>query len=394
MLCMLRSCGPTAPCQRTAHLAGTGPPPPQCLPLYHLSLWPLPCHAGKWSAAGSLAEAGRPRLYHSTAVLLPDCTVGRGPPPAGLALRPARAVDVHAPQSSPQPRPAPHAPPRTHPQVFTAGSDVTWDQTAEIFQPPYLFKGPRPDITSVHPTRLQVSGGGGWRVVRVATGICAHVPACPPHCPRCKQHALHCPRILSLSPQPGADLVVDYTSEDPVTRALLLRGGAQTHSVGFGACAGAVRGRRRAAAAALGSPYLRGLAPPSTCLANWPEPRPPTNISAICCHPRRPPLLLAGHCLQPRWNSGAQDAAHRRAAAARHVSPGLVRGRTPGRAPGGALRRGGRAWARPSTAPHLWYRRRCTRMPGPAPCWPPASPSPPPPCHHCLPLQLHGHYSV
>lgn len=72
--------------------------------------------AGKWSAAGSLAEAQRPRLYHSIALLLPDCT------------------------------------------VLTGGSDVSWDQTAEIFRPPYLSKGPRPVITDVGPTTLKVRG--------------------------------------------------------------------------------------------------------------------------------------------------------------------------------------------------------------------------------------------
>ncbi|KAI3437758.1 hypothetical protein D9Q98_000206 [Chlorella vulgaris] len=59
---------------------------------------------GQWSEKGTLATMLRPRLYHSVAVLLPDCT------------------------------------------VMMAGSDVTNDKTAEIFSPPYLNKGPQPVI--------------------------------------------------------------------------------------------------------------------------------------------------------------------------------------------------------------------------------------------------------
>lgn len=89
--------------------------PPRCPTPTARALAPPP-RAGQWSAPGSLAEAQRPRLYHSVALLLPDCT------------------------------------------VLTGGSDVTWDYTAEIFSPPYLSKGPRPVIDSVAPTALQV----GW----------------------------------------------------------------------------------------------------------------------------------------------------------------------------------------------------------------------------------------
>ncbi|KAL4425029.1 hypothetical protein ABPG77_001807 [Micractinium sp. CCAP 211/92] len=84
---------------------------------------------GKWSAMGSLSEAERPRLYHSVAVLMPDCT------------------------------------------VLTAGSDVTWDQTAEIWRPPYLNK--------------------------------------------------------------GEQLQIPYTSTDPIARSILIRNGAVTHSMSF-----------------------------------------------------------------------------------------------------------------------------------------------------------------
>lgn len=41
--------------------------------------WHLTPLAGKWSALGSLSEAERPRLYHSVAVLMPDCTVSHEP---------------------------------------------------------------------------------------------------------------------------------------------------------------------------------------------------------------------------------------------------------------------------------------------------------------------------
>lgn len=72
-------------------------------------------------------------------------------------------------------------------QVMTAGSDVTWDQTAELFSPPYLSKGPRPGITQA-------------------------------------------PSFHTA----GADLAVKYESEDPVTRAILIRSGTATHSMNFG----------------------------------------------------------------------------------------------------------------------------------------------------------------
>lgn len=65
------------------------------------------------SAWTTLASASRPRLYHSTAVLLPDGRVLTG---GGGGLRPP---------------------------------DHSLDEpTIEIYSPPYLFKGPRPTITS------------------------------------------------------------------------------------------------------------------------------------------------------------------------------------------------------------------------------------------------------
>jgi len=87
----------------------------------------------------------KPRLYHSTALLLPDC------------------------------------------RVAVAGSDVTWDTTAEIFTPPYLSLGPRPVITSA-PTSIK----------------------------------------------PGDPIQLQYTSTDKVTKAILIRTTSVTHSMPFG----------------------------------------------------------------------------------------------------------------------------------------------------------------
>ncbi|PSC67206.1 kelch motif family [Micractinium conductrix] len=99
-----------------------------------------------WSKAGSVAPMKRPRLYHSSAILLPSC------------------------------------------QVMTGGSDVTADNTAEIFTPPYFDKGPQPKIRG---------------------------------CPDSLRH--------------GAQFWVSYMSEDPVTKALLIRAGTFTHSTLFDA---------------------------------------------------------------------------------------------------------------------------------------------------------------
>ena len=82
----------------------------------------------KWSAAGSLAMAMRPRGYHSSSLLTQDCT------------------------------------------VMFSGSDVTNDFTAEFFSPPHLKRGPRPVITSAPdavttgttiPVGARAAGGGG-----------------------------------------------------------------------------------------------------------------------------------------------------------------------------------------------------------------------------------------
>ncbi|KAI7836014.1 hypothetical protein COHA_010098 [Chlorella ohadii] len=101
---------------------------------------------GAFTERDSLAKAVRPRLYHSSAVLLPSC------------------------------------------QVMVSGSDVTGDTTAEVYSPPYLFRGPRPVIVS-----------GSDAIVQ------------------------------------GQPLSVKYTSQEPVTKALLLRTSATTHSMPFDA---------------------------------------------------------------------------------------------------------------------------------------------------------------
>jgi hypothetical protein len=68
-----------------------------------------------------------------------------------------------------------------------AGSDVTYDQTAELYSPPYLNKGPRPTIQSVNDTL-----------------------------------------------QAGTNATISYHSPvHPVVKAILLRTGAITHSMQF-----------------------------------------------------------------------------------------------------------------------------------------------------------------
>jgi len=68
-----------------------------------------------------------------------------------------------------------------------AGSDVTNDKTAEIYSPPYLSLGPQPVITSA-------------------------------------------PSFAKWGDEP----TITYTSTDPVTKAILIRTGAVTHSISFG----------------------------------------------------------------------------------------------------------------------------------------------------------------
>lgn len=120
----------------------------------------------------------RPRLYHATSILLPDCRVG-GSLAAGacapgvLPLLPTSFTHA-AGGDAPNNRPAdlscfPTSPLTPHAlnallqlaeQVFVGGGDVSNDRTAELYSPPYLFKGPRPVISSVQDT-IKVDGQMG-----------------------------------------------------------------------------------------------------------------------------------------------------------------------------------------------------------------------------------------
>ena len=72
-------------------------------------------------------------------------------------------------------------------RVMAAGSDVTGDKTAEFFSPPSLSAGPRPVIVN-EPDDIN------W----------------------------------------AQQIAIQYTSQDPVTRVLMIRAGSATHSVNFG----------------------------------------------------------------------------------------------------------------------------------------------------------------
>jgi hypothetical protein len=93
------------------HTQAQGPNPPPVLTPERYDPF-----AGTWS---TLAPAAVPRVYHSVALLLPD---GR---------------------------------------VWTAGSDYgpgNHEARIELFSPPYLFRGPRPTVTSVTPSTLTPGG--------------------------------------------------------------------------------------------------------------------------------------------------------------------------------------------------------------------------------------------
>lgn len=97
-------------------------------PVYAAELWDPA--TGKWR---TLAKASVIRVYHSISLLLPDATVlnaGGGLPPWG----------------EPPPKPLPDAPPGNR---YSAGP---FQNSAQIYSPPYLFKGPRPSITSAPST--------------------------------------------------------------------------------------------------------------------------------------------------------------------------------------------------------------------------------------------------
>ena len=78
-------------------------------------------------------------------------------------------------------------------------------------------------------------------------------------------------KTAPTSMQPGNVLTVTYTSDDPVEKAFLVRTGATTHSIAFGACHGA-------------APQ-----PACACLAPCPaaSPLPPSAPVPTCC-PRPP----------------------------------------------------------------------------------------------------------
>jgi len=79
---------------------------------------------GTWS---ELAPAARDRVYHHSAVLLPDGRIlvgGHSPHPAGFYQ---------------------------HGETVARRNDFK-DATFEIYEPPYLHRGPRPEISSVVPT--------------------------------------------------------------------------------------------------------------------------------------------------------------------------------------------------------------------------------------------------
>ncbi|HEV7425609.1 MAG TPA: galactose oxidase-like domain-containing protein [Thermoanaerobaculia bacterium] len=93
-------------------------------PVFAAELWNP--GTGKWS---TMAKASIIRVYHSTSLLLPDATVlnaGGGLPPWG----------------EPPPKPLPGAPSGTS---YEAGP---FHNSAQIYSPPYLFKGARPVISS------------------------------------------------------------------------------------------------------------------------------------------------------------------------------------------------------------------------------------------------------
>ena len=93
-------------------------------PVYAAELWDPA--TGKWT---TMAKASVIRTYHSVSLLLPDATVlnaGGGLPPWGMH----------------PPKPLPGAPPGT-----SYEPPGRYHNSAQIYSPPYLFKGARPKIT-------------------------------------------------------------------------------------------------------------------------------------------------------------------------------------------------------------------------------------------------------
>ncbi len=175
----------------------------------------------QWSAKGSLAQAIKPRLYHSSAILLPSCQVmasgsdvsswrGGG---AGwgegrwCCWRACLAATVHGQHSACAAQQ--HSTAATslccliHPTHPTSPAaplpQVTADTTAEFFSPPSLALPGRPSISRVG------------------------------------QFPENKPRIVV-----GDKIVVEVKTNAPVQRALLIRTGATTHSMPFGELSGSL----------------------------------------------------------------------------------------------------------------------------------------------------------
>lgn len=242
---------------------------------------PRPLPTGKFSMRGSLEEGARPRLYHSVAILLPDC------------------------------------------RVLVGGSDTTNDHTAEIFSPPYLQRGPRP-VLAAAPSFIRV----------------------------------------------GETIEAQFSSADPVDRAILIRTGAVTHSVAFGAWGGG-----SAAGAGIAWPlWLRLVLVTGACL------KPPPACDPACMQTR-------GRCGSPSCPTRMARSSWRRPAcptcwcpACEHCAAGAQRARHHGRPPCCA-RCGGSGGSRvhitsatPAAAPagtcsSCCPPRACPARPRPFPCW-------------------------
>jgi galactose oxidase-like protein len=101
-----------------------------------------------------MAPAGRERVYHNTAALLPDGRVLVG----GNAPHPAYN--------------------RSHGNTATRSNNFR-DSTFEIYEPPYLFRGPRPVVASVASTgrTLELTPGGGTPAGDIEEVVLVRMPA-------------------------------------------------------------------------------------------------------------------------------------------------------------------------------------------------------------------------